>query len=184
MQTLKDFDNNIYNKFNSLNENEMKLFCLTQVERQSNLLTLFDKAYKKRLIAFFNESLDNSYKNIIEGRKHENLTDLIRNLEKKIPDTDDYGKVEGSFAQNTLISLFYFYSFLVDLDLENLEICTEKVFENIDLVNFEIDENYNQEIVFQNEVKIANNIISLVLNKTVTVNLISDLRKFAGENQI
>ncbi len=98
------------------------------------------------------------------------------NLEGIIPGTEEFPEQEGAYAQNLLIALSYLLLFSKSSKPKAFEESIGMALENIDLINYEMDEKYSYESMLENERKIASSMISRLINcdkSQLDLNLVS-----------
>lgn len=141
---------NVKHDFHQLSRQQKILFTSAYLYRQVRLVKDFDKVYSENLLRFFFETLE-----LLVVEETEKLRNLVEIIDERIPDTDEFSEKEGSYAQNLMIALRYLVCFFLRTDELGLQNCVEMSLQNIDLINYEVDENYDESEIVAREVKIV-----------------------------
>ncbi|MBP1127144.1 MULTISPECIES: hypothetical protein [Pseudomonas] len=147
----------VFSKFENLNSQQKILVIAAYLYRQFRLIKAFDQVYSEKLSELFISAL---------GAAVDNASGLIKRtqeeVEANIPDTDEFSEQEGSFAQNLMISLNYFLLFVMHLDYSDLDRCVNMFLQNIDLLNYEADESYDEGQIILAEIEVALSLVEQV----------------------
>ena len=112
-------DNKIISRILQLDKKKKCILILSEIKRQEKVIAIFDKIYTENLCDVFNTYI-NIGSNLIKDTDTTNISNIMSVLENLIPDTDEYSEIEGTFAQNGIISLVYFFKFYNSEDNNNL----------------------------------------------------------------
>jgi hypothetical protein len=151
---------NFAKEIDTISKVKKSILALAYIERQQNLVFQFDNTYDENYATLFKESIEKGFNNILNNNTNSNKS-IVAELEESVPDTEEFDRIEGSYAQNAMISLIYFFDFLSSGEISIFDDCVEKVLETIDLVNYEKDENYNSKPVITAEIEI----LQIILNE-------------------
>ncbi|PHN61374.1 hypothetical protein [Pseudomonas viridiflava] len=135
--------------FNRLSRQQKILLFSAYLYRQVRLIKEFDSLYSEDLSTFFTEVLG-----FVVLEDKEKLRNIVEVIDGRIPDTDEFSEQEGSYAQNLIIALRYLVCFLLRIDESGLQKCVDMSLQNIDLINYDVDENYDEAEVVAREAKI------------------------------
>ncbi|MBI6703383.1 hypothetical protein [Pseudomonas viridiflava] len=141
---------NVKHDFHQLSHQQKILFTSAYLYRQVRLVKDFDKVYSENLLRLFFKTLE-----LLVLEETEKLRNLVEIIDERIPDTDEFSEKEGSYAQNLIIALRYLVCFFLRTDELGLQNCVEMSLQNIDLINYEVDENYDESEIVAREVKIV-----------------------------
>jgi hypothetical protein len=150
-------DARIKPSFDTLDRSQKILVMASYLYRQLRLIKAFDQCYSENLSELFIHALAIALKN------SEEAGDIQREVEKNIPDTEEFSEQEGSFAQNLMIALNYLLLFVVDDDRADLRRCVDMFLQNLDLINYEVDENYDDELVTSKEIDVVAELVANIL---------------------
>lgn len=164
----------VKHKFYRLSRRQKILLISSYLYRQVRLVKDFDKIYSENLLSFFFEVLE-----LVVLEETEKLRSLVEVIDERIPDTDEFSEQEGSYAQNLMIALRYLVCFFLRTDESGLQKCVEMALQNIDLINYEVDENYDESEVVAREVKIAAEFLERTVryskNKLCDIDTVKDI---------
>jgi hypothetical protein len=164
---LIKYDDKIISRILQLDKKKKCILALSEIKRQEKVITLFDKTYKQNLCIVFDEYVKVGI-NLIKNVDRVNIFNITSTLENFIPDTNDYGEIEGVFAQNGIISLMYFFEFYNSDDDINFMRSISKVIETVDSENYDKNSDYNEEKIMKNELKILSDFSKILKsNKTI-----------------
>lgn len=138
----------VANKIASLNGKDKVLLGAAYLYRQQRLIEDFDKVYGEHLSSLFEAGIGACLEGRVKALAH------LKEVEDNIPDTEEFGEQEGACAQNLLIALLYLLKFSASEQFEDFEKSASLAIDNIDLVNYEKDESYDEEVVTQEEVAV------------------------------
>lgn len=147
----------IHASFTMLGHQQQVVVMAAYLYRQLGLIEAFDRLYSQLasqvLIRALNAALAND---------RDALLRVSEEVSHCIPDTEVYSEQEGSYAQNLLIALSYFLDFVHSKDAGMLDNSTRMLLENIDLIHYEVDEQYDEDSVFAHEVGVFLQLIDAV----------------------
>ncbi|QKZ02415.1 hypothetical protein [Pseudomonas eucalypticola] len=118
----------------------------------------FDKVYGEALTPIFVHGLQVA----IDGNEEEKKK-CYSISEANIPDTDEFSEEEGAYAQNAMISLYYFLGNALSEDGASIQGAIGLMLENLDLLNYESDHNYDQSTMILNEITVVLDMISVIV---------------------
>ena len=168
---LTEFGSSFLEKLAELSPNDKLAIGLAYINRQSELVSLFDKKYGTKMNEAFCREIQKGAK-ILEGEPNEPIDiDLLYSI---IPDADDYSGIECSYVQNSFLSIYYLFKFFIKNDDHTLQQALDMALENIDVINYSKNSCYDEESVFLNEVKILNRILEEVKKHTTCISDILD----------
>ncbi|GFZ63061.1 hypothetical protein PSE10B_57660 [Pseudomonas amygdali pv. eriobotryae] len=163
-----------------LNPQQKTLLIASYLYRQIRLIKAFDSCYSENLERLFVEALEISL-----SEKKDSITKMEHTVKKSIPDTEEFSEQEGSYAQNLMIALDYFLLFLVDSDTSKLHKCIDMALQNLDLLNYEIDEFYDEDKVTSNEIAVALDLATKISNTKTSFDIsISELEKLVTSHML
>uniref|UniRef100_A0A7C2AKI7 Uncharacterized protein n=1 Tax=Pseudomonas graminis TaxID=158627 RepID=A0A7C2AKI7_9PSED len=139
--------------FDRLDRNQKVLVVASYLYRQLRLMRAFDQCYCENLSELFIHALDVALST--SGEPGVTQGEVYKN----IPDTDEYSEQEGSYAQNLMIALNYLLLFVLNNDQIDLSRCVEMSLQNIDLINYEVNENYDEKLVTSKEVDVVTDLV-------------------------
>ncbi|MCF8985803.1 hypothetical protein GIW26_19800 [Pseudomonas syringae] len=142
-----------------LNDLEKTLLIACYLYRQVRLLRRFDNVYATDLSSLFLRSLDVA----LSGHRA-SVEAIERVVSSRIPDTEEYTEQEGAYAQNLVIALDYFLLFLLEVDEAKLQSCINMALQNLDLLNFEADEGYDEVKVTMGEIAVVSGLVADILS--------------------
>ncbi|MBC3948515.1 hypothetical protein [Pseudomonas folii] len=137
MQPVHDLTHKL--GYQALSAQQQRLVIASYTLRSLRLVEMFDRLYNQCLADLFCRGLS-AY---VAGRASE-CSDLHAEIEAHIPDTDDFGEQEASYAQNAFIALFYLIEAAVTDDAALLQRSINMTLENVDLLYYERDPDYLQ----------------------------------------
>lgn len=143
---------------------------LIYINRQTELVSLFDERYGTKMHEIFCNKIQECIK-ILE-KKPSGSTDINKDadlLYSIIPDADDYSGIECSYVQNAFLSLYYLFGYIIKNDDCTLQQSLDMALENIDVINYARNPNYDEESVFSNEVQILNTLLEKVEEKATSI---------------
>ncbi|GAB7531342.1 hypothetical protein PS3A_37540 [Pseudomonas sp. 3A(2025)] len=143
--------------FAALEHHQKTVVIAACLYRQLRLIEAFDRCYAQQASQMFIRALDAALANDRDARQR-----VSEEVSHCIPDTEVYSEQEGSYAQNLLIALSYFLDFVHSKDAGALDNSTRMLLENIDLINYEADEQYDEDSVFAHEVSVFLRLIDAV----------------------
>lgn len=144
--------------FESLGRQQKILVIASYLYRQLPLIKAFDECYSEKLTKLFLSAICAA---LVGSGKVE---DVKADVEANIPDTEEFSEQEGSYAQNLMIALSYLLSFVVTDDSVSLHRCVDMFLQNVDLLNYELDEDYDEGLVVLKEIDVAYSLVRKVLN--------------------
>ncbi|ECK9470723.1 hypothetical protein CFSAN000657_14300 [Salmonella enterica subsp. enterica serovar Wein str. CFSAN000657] len=121
------------------------------LQRQAPGVKKFDVLYQTDLSSFFLACIG-KYKKVIEAENDVLINEkFISEIEKNIPDTESYGELEGSLAQNAMIALYYMALFITEMDDGNLYFSLDKLLDSVDIKNQDATIVEDDILIFNNE---------------------------------
>ncbi|WP_414156715.1 hypothetical protein [Pseudomonas sp. BNK-30] len=143
----------ILQRFSGLSDNEKAIVGAAYLYRQLRLIEQFDACYDEDLTQVFKEGV------VACANTNLAAVQLVERVESKIPDTDEFPEEEGAYAQNLFIALKYLLEFVFEGGVEAFESAISMAMENIDVINYNIDPNYDESAALTGEVAVASSII-------------------------
>ncbi len=111
-----------------------------------------------------------------------NINTMLGEVQGSIPDTDEFSEQEGAYAQNLMIALMYLLSFCQSGDQDQISKCINSALNNIDLINYERDEGYDESKVVEQEVAAVERSLSmLAVDRVDKLYTSENLASIAGE---
>ncbi|KPX40968.1 Uncharacterized protein ALO68_01315 [Pseudomonas syringae pv. helianthi] len=163
-----------------LDSQQKSLLIASYLYRQIRLIKAFDSCYSENLEDLVVEALKTSL-----SEKKDSIIKIEHTINKSIPDTEEFSEQEGSYAQNLMIALDYFLLFLIDSDTSKLHKCIDMALQNIDLLNYEIDELYDEDEVTSNEVTVVLDLATKISNTKFSFGVsISELEKLVSSHML
>ncbi len=150
-------DARIRPSFDRLDRNQKVLVVASYLYRQLRLMRAFDQCYSENLSELFIHALDVALSTSGEAGVTQG------EVYKNIPDTDEYSEQEGSYAQNLMIALNYLLLFVLNNDQIDLSRCVDMSLQNIDLINYEDNEDYDEKLVTSKEVDVVTDLVANAL---------------------
>jgi DNA polymerase II large subunit len=144
--------------FERLDRKQKILVIASYLYRQFRLVKAFDDYYSESLSELFLKAISAA---LGDSKKVQNVQ---AEVEARIPDTDEFSEQEGSYAQNLMIALNYLLLFVIKDDSSNLHRCVDMFLQNVDLLNYDVSENYDEKLITSNEIDVAYSLIDKVLN--------------------
>ncbi|MCQ9427146.1 hypothetical protein NRB16_26900 [Pseudomonas sp. LJDD11] len=151
MQWQPVFENPLIDKeVRALSADQARRLLASYLYRQFRLVRSFDQRYQSNLQDLFVRQLSVAVAGSAAG------VELgIGEVYAAIPDTDEYAQQEGAYAQNLMIALWYLLSFAHEPDTELLQAAANAALNNVDLLNHELDEHYDESAVVAREVVVV-----------------------------
>ncbi|WP_139341015.1 hypothetical protein [Pseudomonas sp. KK4] len=149
----------VANNIALLNGEDKVLLGGAYLYRQKRLIEDFDKLYGEKLSSLFKAGILACLEGRVKALAH------LKEVEDNIPDTEEFGEQEGAYAQNLLIALLYLIKFSTGEQFEDFERSVSLAIDNIDLVNYEKDESYDEEAVTQEEIAILIDMIDKLVKR-------------------
>jgi hypothetical protein len=172
-------DARIKPSFDKLDRNQKVLVIASYLYRQLRLIRAFDQCYCEKLSELFIHALDVALSSSGEARV------IQGEVEKNIPDTDEYSEQEGSYAQNLIIALNYLLLFVLNNDRMELRRCVDMSLQNIDLINYEVNEIYDETLVTSKEVDVVTDLVASTLRASRgQLFSVKDAEMFAGNHYL
>ncbi|UFI44948.1 hypothetical protein [Pseudomonas savastanoi] len=163
-----------------LNPQQKILLIASYLYRQIRLIKAFDNCYSENLEGLVLEALKTSL-----SAKKDSIIRIEHAVKKSIPDTEEFSEQEGSYAQNLMIALDYFLLFLIDSDTSKLHKCIDMAMQNLDLLNYELDELYDENKVTSHEIAVVLDLAIKISNtKTFSGISISELEKLVTSHML
>ncbi|MCU1790488.1 hypothetical protein CUU54_16755 [Pectobacterium polaris] len=134
---------------------------LTYINRQSDLLILFDDRYDAGLHDAFCKYIQHGINSLIEKKP---LAIDINEICKLIPHADDYSEIECTYVQNALLSLYYLFNFYLSQENNSFIKSLDMALENVDIIFYSENEPYDEESIFSHEINILHAIFSKIVN--------------------
>jgi len=135
----------VLNNFLKLTGSDKILIGAAYLYKQKRLIQRFDSLYAENLVNAFEQG-------IIECIKDSGKVDAVRfELEKMIPDTEAFPEPEGAYAQHLLIALVYLLMFSKSGKPDVFEDAMAMALENMELINYEADEDYGYDAMLKRE---------------------------------
>lgn len=158
--------------FGKLSRAQRAKLIAVYLYRQIRLMREFDDHYGEDLTALFFRGLESAINGGLDR-----LKGTIDEVEANVPDTEEFSAQEGAYAQNLMIALMYLLSYVQAGNDEDLIRCVDSALNNIDLINYELDENYAEDKVVAREITAVQNSLSVMarLDKVSTLESLSDL---------
>lgn len=125
--------------YQALSALQQRLVIASYTLRSLRLVEMFDRCYDQCLAGLFCRSLT-----AYAADRASEISDLHAEIEAHIPDTDEFGEQEASYAQNAFIALLYLMKAAVTGDANLLQRSIEMTLENVDLLYYERDPDYLQ----------------------------------------
>lgn len=125
--------------YQALSAQQQRLVIASYTLRSLRLVEMFDRHYNQCLAGLFCHGLS-AY---VAGRVSES-SDLHAEIEAHIPDTDEFGEQEASYAQNAFIALLYLMEATASGDAALLQRSIDMTLQNVDLLYYERDPDYQQ----------------------------------------
>ena len=138
----------VANKLKLLNDKDQVFLGAAYLYRQKRLIEDFDKVYGEHLSPLFEGGIAACLEGSVKALAH------LKEVEGNIPDTEEFGEQEGAYAQNLLIALLYLIKFCSSGQFEDFEQSVSSAINNIDLINYEKDELYDENAVAQEEISV------------------------------
>lgn len=126
--------------------------------RQVRLVREFDDLYGEDLTSLFFRGLES----VINGGAGL-LKETLDEVEAHVPDTEEFSEQEGAYAQNLMIALMYLLLYVQSGSEEKLIRCVDSALNNIDLINYEVDENYSEGEVVTHEVLVVEKLLNVMV---------------------
>lgn len=163
---LSEYGGLFLERFSELPMNDKLAIGLIYINRQSELVHLFDEKYGTKMYDAFCKEIQKGA-DILDKKPSEPIdTDLLYSI---IPDADDYSGIECSYAQNALLSIYYLFKYFTKNDDHTLQQALDMALENIDVINYAKNPCYDEESAFLNEIKILNRITEEVKTNILCV---------------
>ncbi|SDJ00549.1 hypothetical protein SAMN05216588_13325 [Pseudomonas flavescens] len=166
----------IHSRFQQLRHPQKTVLVAAYLYRQLRLIEDFDHVYSERLSALFSSALS-----LIASEEKEALKDMADAIEAQIPDTEEFSEQQGSHAQNLMIALHYLIAYSLNAREPDLRQCVNMSLQNIDLLNHEKDENYDQAAVIGAEADVMSTLIGRMVQcspgKQVGIDRLGDIVK-------
>ncbi len=140
--------------YQALSAQQQRLMIASYTLRSQRLVEMFDRCYNQRLADIFCRGLS-AY---VAGRASD-ISDLHTEIEAHIPDTDEFSEQEASYAQNAFIALLYLMEAAVTGDDALLERSIDMTLQNVDLLYYERDPDYQQTELLAAERHVLDNLL-------------------------
>lgn len=151
MQWQPVFENPLIDKqIRALTSDQTRRLLASYLYRQFRLVRSFDQRYQSNLQDLFVRQLSVA---VTGSAAHVELG--IGEVHAAIPDTEEYAQQEGAYAQNLMIALWYLLSFAHKPDPKLLQAAANAALNNVDLLNYELDEHYDEPAVVAREVVVV-----------------------------
>ena len=159
----------------------------TRLSQRENVAVLIN--FIKRLVPFveqfdvrYGESRSWYFLNMVElsldgdacFQDEQVLSDMLATLDSVIPDSEEFGAIEGDLAQNALISASYAIQYMQYGKLADFCASVEKVLETVDVLHYSENPDYDQRKVMMREIGLLGLLVrgvSVPLTNTVLENL-------------
>lgn len=162
---LKKYGETVLSRLRLLSNRNKFVLGLVYINRQSDLVRLFDRRYGTDLYALFCAYIREG---LAAWTQEKALCIDIEAILSATPDADDYSAIECTYVQNALISLYYLFDFYSKGD-DTIEMALNMVLENIDIIAYSVDKQYDEEKVFASEEAVMNSIMDKIEHNTDTV---------------
>ncbi|WP_312937171.1 hypothetical protein [Pseudomonas sp.] len=126
-------------------------YVLRQVERVAG----FDACYGATLEDLFVQGV----RACVHASRPE-LEQRLVDVERHIPDTDDYSDESAAYALNALISLLYLIRYRLEGGEDEKRGATDMTLCNVDLVHYSLDEQYDEAVVIAAEAAVISALAS------------------------
>lgn len=151
MQWQPVFENPLIDhQVRALSAEQARRLLASYLYRQFRLVRSFDQRYQSNLQDLFLRELS-----VAVSGSAASAGRGMGEVYAAIPDTDEYAQQEGAYAQNLMIALWYLLSFAHQPDPELLQSAANAALNNIDLLNYERDEHYDEPAVVAREVVVV-----------------------------
>jgi hypothetical protein len=178
MQWNRIFENaRLISEFAKVSRDQKKILLVAYLYRQRRLLECFGSCYGEKLTITFLNGLES-----ILAADEININTMLGEVQGNIPDTDEFSGQEGAYAQNLMIALMYLLSFCQSGDQDQISKCINSALNNIDLINYERDEGYDESKVVEQEVAAVERSLSmLAVDRVDKLYTSENLASIAGE---
>ncbi|SEQ23743.1 hypothetical protein SAMN03159444_01289 [Pseudomonas sp. NFACC02] len=165
-------NNEVMIPFRKLSRTQRSKLIAAYLYRQIRLMRAFDDYYREDLTALFFRGLESAINYGLD-----NLKEAVDEVEANVPDTEEFSAQEGTYAQNLMIALMYLLLYVQAGNEEDLIRCVDSALNNIDLINYEMDENYAENGGVVREIMAVQKLLSSMaeLDKVDTLDGLFDL---------
>ena len=170
-------------KIKKLSAKKLLLLGLCYTERSEKLVEEFDEFYHESLSQHFTNKLSKAYDYLLNNQPvTEETKEESRELEKVLPDSEDYPEMQGGLALNGLSMLCYCYRFLLTGQPENIIYILNLAFEIMDAIGIETNEDHDYEIESQKEFILLDKYLDgLNANTVINDTVIACLREISSQ---
>ncbi|MDU8431972.1 hypothetical protein RYA99_22555 [Pseudomonas syringae pv. actinidifoliorum] len=152
-------DTPVSSLFAKLGHQDKVLLAAVYLYRQIRLLGLFDRCYATDIKRLFLDALQAA----LSGDK-DSIEAVESTVKENIPDTEEYSEQEGSYAQNLMCALSYLLFYCLWPNFSTFHDCVNSALQNLDLLNFERDEDYDERTIILEEVAVISTLTVRVLS--------------------
>lgn len=177
-------DDSYVKKIGNLSKEKQLLLGLCYVERNLQVVKEFDEFYNEELSGSFANKLEKAFNLLLnELPNYKDIQESLEELEKMLPDSEDYPEAQGGLALNGLIMLCYCFRFIITNQSENIVTVLNLTFETVDFISYEVNNNCDCEIEFQKEFTLLDGYLEILNDcQAIDEKIIVILRETASKN--
>ena len=171
-------------KIRELSTDKQLLLGLCYVDRHRQIVREFDDFYGESISEQFIKTLDNIFSILLcKSSVSSDIQKCLMELEKIIPDSDDYPDIKCPLTQNAIIMLIYCYKFLLESQTESIFSSLYILDDTIDVRNYEKNNNYDSNSQCKNELDILDDYYKIInTNQVIDGKFITLLREKNSKN--
>ncbi|WP_158301107.1 hypothetical protein [Janthinobacterium sp. BJB426] len=157
-----------------LSQRENVAILINFIKRQAPLMEQFDVRYGENRSRYFLNMVELSLNVEACFQDEQVWGDMLATLDSEIPDSEEFGDIEGDLAQNALISASYAIQYMQYGKLADFCASAEKVLETVDVLHYSENPDYDERKAMMREIGLLGLLVrglSVPLTNTVLENL-------------